>query len=641
MREPGSPGEASRADRLRRAAPEACSQAWEDACRAAAILAIDPRGLGGITVRARAGPVRDRFLRVLGAAFGPDVAARRIAAGIAEARLTGGLDIGATLAAGRKVVEAGVLAAADGGLLVLAMAERLPPPTAAVIAAALDEGQVRIERDGLSTCQPAGFALIALDEGVEADERLTPLLADRLGLRVDLGAIGCRDCDAAAADMALAQACALLPAVTIADAMVEALCELAAAGGRSSLRASLHLLRAARAAAALGGRTAVTIEDAALAARLVLGLQAAPAQSHPSQEAETPETPSPRDPDPSALDAETGLPETPQQQDDDSAKVNQEPPPAPSSEALQEMVIAAVAASVPGGLLTGMEGPSRMRGPGEAGKAGAERGGGTRGRVVGIASRPPQSRARIDVLATLREAAPWQRLRGGAVDGEPDGGKPAAERATAGEGRTARQLHVRARDFRYLRRRERTGTTAIFAVDASGSTALERLAETKGAIELLLGQCYVRRDSVGLVAFRGRRAETLLEPTRSLLRAKRSLSALPGGGGTPLPGGIIESLRLALAATRRGQSVISVFLTDGRGNVALDGSTLRSRVDEDTGRAARQFRGAGLRALLIDTAQRPQARAEELARALGAEYLPLPRAGSDAVARAVGARMEG
>jgi hypothetical protein len=64
----------------------------------------------------------------------------------------------------------------------------------------------------------------------------------------------------------------------------------------------------------------------------------------------------------------------------------------------------------------------------------------------------------------------------------------------------ARSCH---RDFRYIRFRHRTESTAIFAVDASGSTAMERLAEAKGAIELLLGDCYVRRDHVALITFRG------------------------------------------------------------------------------------------------------------------------------------------
>ena len=54
------------------------------------------------------------------------------------------------------------------------------------------------------------------------------------------------------------------------------------------------------------------------------------------------------------------------------------------------------------------------------------------------------------------------------------------------------------------------------------------MAEAKGAVELLLADCYVRRDRVALIAFRGTDAELLLPPTRSLARARRSLAGLPG-----------------------------------------------------------------------------------------------------------------
>ena len=47
------------------------------------------------------------------------------------------------------------------------------------------------------------------------------------------------------------------------------------------------------------------------------------------------------------------------------------------------------------------------------------------------------------------------------------------------------------------------------------------------AVELLLADCYVRRDRVALIAFRGNGAELLLPPTRSLVRAKRSFFLAP------------------------------------------------------------------------------------------------------------------
>jgi magnesium chelatase subunit D len=140
---------------------------------------------------------------------------------------------------------------------------------------------------------------------------------------------------------------------------------------------------------------------------------------------------------------------------------------------------------------------------------------------------------------------------------------------------------VRKDDFRIQRFKHRSETTAIFVVDASGSSALHRLAEAKGAVELLLADCYVRRDRVALVAFRGRGAELLLPPTRSLVRTKRSLAGLPGGGGTPLAAGIEAGLALADGVKRRGGTPLLVLLTDGRANVARDGSGGRVKAGEE------------------------------------------------------------
>ncbi|MDN2566033.1 VWA domain-containing protein, partial [Aquibium sp. A9E412] len=194
-----------------------------------------------------------------------------------------------------------------------------------------------------------------------------------------------------------------------------------------------------------------------------------------------------------------------------------------------------------------------------------------------------------------------------------------------------RPLVIRADDFRYRRYRQRTESTAIFAVDASGSTALERLGEAKGAIELLLGDCYVRRDHVALIAFRGARAEMLLEPTRSLTRAKRSLTGLPGGGPTPLAGGMMRSLELAAHLRQKGQAPLVILMTDGRGNVALDGSADRAAARRDAERVARQGAALGVRTVLIDIARRPREEARSLADAMHADYCLLPRADAAAV----------
>jgi magnesium chelatase subunit D len=240
-----------------------------------------------------------------------------------------------------------------------------------------------------------------------------------------------------------------------------------------------------------------------------------------------------------------------------------------------------------------------------------------RGRLVGVRPDAPRGGRRLALVDTLRAAVPWQRARG-RVDGAP--------------------LAVRAGDLRVERRRRPTGTTTVVVVDASGSAALGRLAEAKGAVELLLAESYARRDRVALVAFRGTRAEVLLPPTRALARARRSVSALPAGGGTPLAAALVAAAALAGAARREGARPAVIVLTDGRANVALDGTTGRARARDEAHGAARALAaalapGGGL-AVVVDTGARagraaagaPAASsdARDLAAALGARYVALP-----------------
>ena len=202
--------------------------------------------------------------------------------------------------------------------------------------------------------------------------------------------------------------------------------------------------------------------------------------------------------------------------------------------------------------------------------------------------------------------------------------------------RNAGRLQIRRADFRVTRHLQRAETTTIFVVDASGSSALNRLAEAKGAVELLLAECYVRRDQVAVLAFRGPGAPVLLPPTRSLVRAKRNLSALPGGGGTPLAAGLDAGLLLASAVRRRGGTPTLVLLTDGRANVARDGRGGRDRAEAEALQAARAIRLAGIGTLLVDTSPRACRGGPRLADALAARYLPLPYANPAALSLAAG-----
>jgi magnesium chelatase subunit D len=199
----------------------------------------------------------------------------------------------------------------------------------------------------------------------------------------------------------------------------------------------------------------------------------------------------------------------------------------------------------------------------------------------------------------------------------------------------ASRIAVRVDDLRVRRFKERSETTTIFLVDASGSSAVHRLAEAKGAVELLLADCYVRRDQVAVIAFRGRQAEVILPPTRSLVRAKKSLAGLPGGGGTPLALAMDAAVALGTTVAQRGGTPVVVVLTDGRANVARDGQGGRERAQADASDAARQFACMGFAAMVIDTSPQPSPAARSLAEHMRARYMPLPHAGAEQVSAAV------
>ncbi len=576
---------------------------------AAALLAVDPQGLGGARLMGPPGPVRDAWLAALRARLPAGTPWRRLPQHAAEDRLAGGLDLQATLAAGRPVLQQGLLAEADGGIVVAAMAERMAAGTAAQVASALDEGRVRIERDGISAVAPARVALVALDEAEGDDRPLAPVLADRLALWLPLRGRGWRDAPPAASKAdaaAVATARARLARVVVPDELVAALAAATLALGVDSPRAAWAAVRVARASAALHGREHAEADDAALAAALVLAPRATRLPPPPEADTAEPEAPPP----PAEAEPPPGDPPPPAQQAD---------------QPLEDRVLDAATAAIPAGLLAQLlqgDGPrSRTARGGRAGAASASR---TRGRPLGARRGAPVQGARLHLVATLRAAAPWQPLRRRAWAAMP-GAAPAARP----------RVHVRPDDFHVRRFAEKRGTTTVFAVDASGSSALHRLAEAKGAVELLLAECYVRRDEVAVLAFRGAGAELLLPPTRSLVRARRALAGLPGGGGTPLAAGIDLALQLATQVQRDGSTPLVVMLTDGRANVTRAGQGGRAQAAEEALAAARRLRAARLQCLLVDTSVRPEPAAAALALAMGARYLALPQADARSLSGAV------
>lgn len=591
------------------------NDALHDTLLAAELFARDPLQLGGMVIRAHAGPVRSAYLDFIKSRLAPRVS-RRLPLSIQDERLLGGLDLAATLSAGRPVLAKGLLAEIDGGVLIVPMAERLSAALSARLASVMDRGQIVLAREGLTAEIPAAFGLLLLDESAAEDERVSDDLLDRLAFHVDLREVSYQALQEGIAffqDQAAAIRLAIQEPDEISDEITQALCATAMALGIDSIRAMIFARRAAELSGRLMGHRCTERDDAELAARLVLSPRAT---IIPEMESEQSDSDSP--------------PPAPQEDDSSSESEDNSSPPDETA-ALDDVVLESARAAIPSGLLAQLMSAQRPSGRGGgSGKSGSLKKSSLRGRPIG--SRPGLVRhgARLSILDTLRAAAPWQRLRAVTPLGHA-----VVRHVLPGHRPEQKKLRIHPDDFRIRRFKERTETTTIFVVDASGSSAMHRLAEAKGAVELLLADCYVRRDQVAVIAFRHQQAEVILPPTRSLVRAKRSLSGLPGGGGTPLAAAIELSRQLAESIRRKGDTPVVVMLTDGKANISREGKPGREQARLDATQAARNFALAELSAMVIDTSPQPSDAARVLSLEMRARYLPLPHAGAAQVSQAV------
>ena len=569
------------------------------------LLAVEPR-LRGIAFAGPAGSGKSALLHGL-AALLPGLPFEMLPLGSDEEALLGGLDLEATLARGARVVRHGLLARADGGLLAAEDCNLLPEGTVNLLLGALDAGEVRIEREGLSLRSPCRLRLVATFDPAEGPPRAH--LLDRIGLIVPLPRLGpagargeiVRRHLSPAADLweedldvlrdVVAVARASLGDIRLSETQARELAAAAVALGVQGHRADLFAQLAARASAALALRDAVQREDLELAVRFVLVPRATQQPSAP-----------PTDPPP--------VTETPPQSSQDTPDTPPDPPTEPPADGdveLTEEVLAALAIDLPDVLATL---PFRSARGGRSGSRGSTDG--TRGRHVTSVPGTPRE-GRLDVIATLRAAARWQRLR-------PRG---------------ARRVAVRAEDLRIKRFRDKAGALFLFAVDASGSMALNRMRQAKGAVHALLEKAYVNRDRVALMSFRGQGAELLLPPTGSVELLRRAVDQIPTGGGTPLAATLVAALDVAQQARRRGlQNVVLVLLTDARANVGLKAD--RAGVEDELRQLALLTAASGLRALVIDTQRSylSQGSAQKLAAWLGGQYLYLPGASGATIAAA-------
>ncbi len=612
--------------------------------RALLLLAVDPT-LRGMVLAAGVGTGKSTLMRsyarlVVGSDTDPaDSTALpfiELPLGITEDRLLGGIDLEMTLATGERHHRSGVLARAHNGLLYIDGINLLEESTINHILAALDTGVVRVEREGLSLVEPARFTLLATYDPAEGVPRRH--LLDRVGLivapierapasaRVEVVRRNMRatpyehtwqEEETLLAGL-LAAAREALPTVQMSDEQVEQLTATALAFGVEGHRADIFATRAALASAALAGRDAVEAADLEQAVRYVL----LPRATRVPQFAPDEPPPTPPDPPPNQQSDEPPPEQEQQEQQEQEQQEQQEQTAPPEPQALEDLVLAALETDIPPDIL---ETPFTIQRRGRSGSRGSTSG--QRGRHVrSVPGLPGQGR--LDVVATLRAAAPWQQLR-----------REQTTTPRAGDGPLLRvdDLHIK-------RYRSKAGILFCFLVDASGSMALHRMRQAKGAVNALLEQAYVHRDQVALLAFRGEQADVLLPPSQSVELASRALDVLPTGGGTPLAAALLSAYQLAEQARSRGiYRTTLVIITDGRPNVPLHFDPAQSREQrvaqarEETQRLSGRLQAAGISSVVIDTQRSFLSRGEarELATWLGGHYFYLPQGQGEEIARAV------
>ena len=283
----------------------------------------------------------------------------------------------------------------------------------------------------------------------------------------------------------------------------------------------------------------------------------------------------------------------------------------------KKMLIDALKISLPSNLIESLLSKNSQNiNLGESAGSGEKNNNFSAGRPIPSINRKYSSDKRIDLIATLTKAIPWQKLR-------------------SSSGTKNRKIIIYPQDIMIKRFEKQSERLLIFLVDASGSNAIGRLAEAKGAIEILLSDAYAKRDNVALISFSGLKADPLLLPTKSLVTAKKKLSSLPGGGATPLANGLLEAFNMAEAARPRNITPIIILLSDGRGNMSLDGVGDRVKSIKDTKYVASLIKQNAINNIFIDTSRRKTQIADELARELNGHYFQLPMANSGTISKAV------
>jgi magnesium chelatase subunit D len=565
-----------------------------------------------------------------------------------EDRVTGGLDFERALATGERRNAPGLLAAAHRGILYIDEVNLLDDHIVDVILDAAASGWNILEREGVSYEHPARFILVGTMNPEEGD--LRPQFLDRFGLSVTVAGLKEVDArvdlilrreefdrdpqafrtkyqrDTEALRRKLMDAKRVLPSVRIPKRVKGFIASLCAENHVAGHRADLFLAEAARAVCALEGFFEVEEELVLRISPLVLAHRRRdvappppppPPEPEEQEEEEPPEPPEPEDENKDEDEKkeeekeepkdENPPPPPPPEAEEEDNKEDTPPPPPPDQEpdrkdegAIQEEIFA-IGDTYRVRKMETQKDRLRRRGSGRRSRSRASQ---KQGRYV--KSGPNLGQGDIALDATLRAAAPYQITR----DKNPD-----------------MAISLEMSDIRERIREKKMGNHLFFMVDASGSMgARGRMTASKGAIMSLLLDAYQKRDQVALISFRRQGATVNLPLTTSVDMAGKLLAEMPVGGRTPLSAGLASTyreVRNTLIKNPLAKPIV-ILITDGRGNVSLEGESRGLGPFEEALKLARAMASEErVKYAVVDTEEpgiMSFGLAVRLAEALGADY---------------------
>ncbi|MCK9440531.1 MAG: putative cobaltochelatase [Methanothrix sp.] len=515
--------------------------------------------------------------------------------GATEDRVVGSLNVERAIKEGIKALEPGILAACNRGILYIDEVNLLDDHVADVLLDSAAMGVNIVEREGVSVAHPSKFILVGTMNPEEGEIR--PQLLDRFGLQVSVVGIDDVDQRMQIAKMAeafdadpdafmemsqkgqaelkekISQARKILRKAVMSDDLLRSIASTCIDLGVKTHRAEIVITRTAKTIAAFDGRIEVNQEDVKKAMELALAhrMRSRPFEPPTLNKDKLEKSMSQNQPE------HKHQHQNPQQQ-----KKNEQPPQEPDDQKDANQTQAAKPQEQVFEIGTPID-TRAIDMPRKRDRIARRKTSGRRMNTLALRNRGrylrqrmPQEGKDIAIDATIRAAAPYQKVRFG----------PNA-------------IQVKSEDIREKERVGKTSAVVLFVVDASGSMgANQRMESAKGAVLSLLMDSYQKRDKIGMVAFKGKDAELILPPCSSVDLALSRLRELPTGGKTPLSAGLSKAMQLLQGELRKDEEtkLMMVLISDGRANVGMGG-----KIKDELMEISERARHLGIHTIVIDT----------------------------------------